>query len=69
MFQSIASCWPLLCWNRKGKKNTLCNCDRNACREGSFTRPARVNMADDNNNNNKTRSCIALIAVLSALQS
>ena len=23
MFQSIASCWPLLCWNKKGKKQAL----------------------------------------------
>ena len=24
IYQSIASCWPLLCWNKKGK-NKLCN--------------------------------------------
>ena len=52
MFQSIASSWPLLCWNKKGKQQALLlvevclvlscpvSCpaerDRNACREGSL---------------------------------
>ena len=62
MFQSTASCWRLLCWNRKGKTRLVLSCpaerDRNACREfeGSFIPRARVNMADNTRQIHKSKS-------------